>query len=152
MQGIIKNFTLGAIFLLLFQVFLPMSMFAQCTKKSCDEVRQIMKKQEMAWSEGNVEGFMEGYWQSDSLKFIGKRGLTYGWQNTLDNYKKSYPDPAAMGKLTFELLMVEKTGRNSIYVIGKWRLDREKDILEGHFTLLWKKMKGDWVIVADHSS
>ena len=46
---------------------------------------------------------MKGYWVNDSLMFIGK-SVTYGWQKTLDHYKKGYPDTAAMGKLTFNLL------------------------------------------------
>jgi len=115
-------------------------------------IRQIMARQETAWNTGDLAGFMAGYWQSDSLAFIGSRGLTHGWQATLDNYKKSYPDPETMGRLTFTLLSVEQLAPSSAYVIGKWELTRTKGDLSGHFTLLWKKIDGMWVIVADHSS
>ena len=111
-----------------------------------------MSDQEAAWNRADLEGFMDGYWRSDSLRFIGSKGLTYGWQQTLDNYKKTYPDAAAMGTLHFTLLSVEVLSPESAFVIGKWRLVREKDEPSGHFTLLWKKMDGKWVIVADHSS
>ncbi|HLP92538.1 MAG TPA: nuclear transport factor 2 family protein [Saprospiraceae bacterium] len=116
------------------------------------EIRQIMAAQELAWNRFDLEGFMEGYWNSDSLKFIGSRGLTYGWQQTLNNYRKSYATPEAMGKLKFTIISVELLSRKSAFVIGQWRLDRTKDVLNGHYTLLWKKIKGKWVIVADHSS
>lgn len=115
-------------------------------------IRQIMAKQESAWNRADLEGFMEGYWKSDSLRFIGSRGLTFGWQQTLDNYKKSYPDAGTMGTLTFTLLSVEILSGESAFVVGKWHLKREKDDPAGHFTLLWKKVNGVWVIVADHSS
>lgn len=95
---------------------------------------------------------MNGYWESDSLKFIGSRGLTYGWQSTLTNYQHSYPDTAAMGKLTFHILSVEQAGPRSAFVVGQWHLKRTKGNLQGHFSLLWKKLAGKWVIVADHSS
>jgi len=120
--------------------------------KDLKSITNILATQEKAWNNGDLVGFMNGYWQSDSLCFIGKRGLTYGWEATLANYKKSYPDTNAMGKLTFTLLRTEKISNKAYYVIGKWKLTRTNDVLEGHFTLLWKKIKGQWVIVADHSS
>ncbi len=115
-------------------------------------IRDIMAAQELAWNRGDLEAFMEGYWRSDSLRFIGSSGLTYGWQQTLDNYKKGYPDSDAMGKLKFTILSVEQLSKRSAFVIGKWRLARKAGDLSGHYTLLWKKIKGKWVIVADHSS
>lgn len=115
-------------------------------------IRQIMAAQEAAWNRGDLAAFMEGYWQSDSLRFIGSRGLTFGWQTTLDNYRKNYPDPETMGQLKFTIISVEPLAPTSAFVIGKWHLARTKGDLEGHYTLLWRKINGQWVIVADHSS
>ncbi|MBK9283424.1 MAG: nuclear transport factor 2 family protein [Sphingobacteriaceae bacterium] len=114
-------------------------------------VTQHMMAQERAWNEGNIDGFMKHYWKSDSLKFIGKSGITYGWQKTLDNYKKNYPNKAKMGKLVFQILSLEQLSDNSVYIIGSWNLEREEPA-GGHFTLLWKKIQGEWVIVCDHTS
>ena len=115
-------------------------------------IRNTMADQEVAWNKGNLEAFMEGYWKSDSLRFIGSKGLTYGWQQTLDNYKKGYPDADAMGQLKFTILSVEQMADNCAFVVGKWQLARKKGDVSGHYTLLWKKIMGRWVIVADHSS
>jgi ketosteroid isomerase-like protein len=115
-------------------------------------IRAVLDEQVMAWNEGNLEKFMEGYWKSDKLQFIGKNGIQYGWQKTLDNYKKSYPDKKAMGVLQFDILTIEKLAENVYWVVGKWKLEREKDTPAGHFSLLWKKIGGKWRIVADHSS
>lgn len=95
---------------------------------------------------------MQGYWKSDELTFIGSRGVTKGWQKTLDNYKKAYPNQESMGKLTFTVLSMEKISKKSVFVIGKWHLKRKIGNIEGHFSLVWKKIKGKWLIVADHSS
>ncbi len=111
-----------------------------------------MGAQEVAWNKGDLEGFMQGYLHSDSLCFIGSRGLTRGWDQTLANYKKGYATREAMGTLTFTIISVDQLSKKSAFVIGKWHLKREKDELSGHYTLLWKKIKGKWVIVADHSS
>lgn len=115
-------------------------------------IEELMKAQEAAWNFGDIETFMQSYWKSDSLRFIGKRGLQMGWQNTLDNYKKSYPDQAAMGRLAFENLDIDRLDSDHAFVIGRWTLYRAVDTLGGHYSLLWKKINNKWVIVADHSS
>lgn len=124
-----------------------------CSKSPSQEkeILAVMNMQEKVWSEGNIEQFMQGYWQSDSLMFVGKNGIKYGWQTTLDNYKKSYPDKAAMGKLEFEIIKLEVNG-NTAYMLGKWSLIREEDNPNGHFALYWKKINGTWVITIDHTS
>ncbi|MFZ6051502.1 YybH family protein [Halocola ammonii] len=116
------------------------------------EINRLMTEQEEAWSSGDLEAFMQHYWQSDSLAFIGRSGVNHGWQTTLDNYRKSYPDKAAMGKLTFDNLSIEKLSSTHAYVIGKWNLERSQGDLSGHYSLVWKKIEGEWKIVSDHSS
>jgi hypothetical protein len=86
------------------------------------------------------------------MRFNGKSGITNGWNQTLANYQRGYPDKAAMGKLEFTILKVEGLGKKAAHVTGAWKLIREKDTPGGYFTLLWKKINGEWVIVADHSS
>jgi ketosteroid isomerase-like protein len=115
-------------------------------------IRKVLQTQENAWNKGQLENFMKGYWENDSLMFIGKSGITYGWQKTLDNYKKSYPDTAAMGKLAFTLIQLKPISPDYYFIVGKWHLQRSMGNVEGHFTLLFKKINGEWVIIADHSS
>lgn len=117
------------------------------------EVEKKMKAQEKAWNKGNLDDFMKPYWHNDSLVFIGKNGLTYGWQQTLDNYKKSYSSKDLMGTLQFENKIIRMLGDNTIQVIGKWTLTRPKEgNLSGHYSLIWQIKDGDWVIISDHSS
>lgn len=95
----------------LFLLFVALfSFFNFSYAQSQDEtiIRSEIEKQRLAWNRGDIEGFMNGYWQSDSLMFIGKSGVTYGWKNTLGNYKRGYPDTAAMGKLDFNILRLKK--------------------------------------------
>lgn len=115
-------------------------------------IRAALEEQRIAWNTGNLERFMGTYWQSDSLMFIGKSGVTYGWQHTLENYKKGYPDTAAMGKLDFNILEVKRLSAFYFFVVGKWYLTRSIGNVGGHFTLLFRKVKNKWVIIADHSS
>lgn len=125
--------------------------FSQYSKDE-KEIRDLLARQTEAWNGGNIDAFMKGYWESDSLLFIGKSGVTHGYQNTLANYKKGYSDTAKMGKLFFDLLEVRKLSAEYYWVVGKWFLKRSVGDIGGHYTLLFRKIKGRWAIVADHSS
>jgi hypothetical protein len=136
--------------LLLLVLFTFLMLEAQ--DKNAQKILGILEKQDAAWNRGDIDAFMEGYWESDSLKFIGKSGVTYGYTNTLNNYKKGYPDTAAMGKLSFHIIKVEKLSTRYYSVVGKWFLKRSIGDVGGHYTLLFRRIKGKWVIVQDHSS
>lgn len=127
-------------------------MGSQAQSKNETTIRNILNEQTRAWNNGDINDFMNGYWENDSLMFIGKTGVTYGWTNTLNNYKKGYPDTAAMGKLTFTLLAVKRLSKRHYHVVGKWFLKRSIGDVGGHYTLLFQKINGRWVIIADHSS
>ncbi len=133
-----------------FLFFISLSAFAQ--NKDEQQILQALDIQKNAWNSGDLNRFMDTYWKNDSLMFIGKTGVTYGWQNTLNNYKKGYPDTAAMGKLNFDILHVKRLSVLYFSVVGKWHLTRSIGNMGGHFTLLFKKIKNKWLIVTDHSS
>ncbi|HEY1021702.1 MAG TPA: nuclear transport factor 2 family protein [Flavisolibacter sp.] len=136
--------------LLLFFVLTSLVSAAQSGEE--DQIKKLLLTQTESWNRGDLEGFMQTYWKSDSLMFIGKNGVKWGWQETLDNYKRGYPDTAAMGKLSFHILVVKKLSPDYYYVVGKWMLKRTIGDLSGHYNLLLRKIKGQWMIVADHSS
>ena len=115
-------------------------------------ILEVLKKQTAAWNRGNLDAFMVGYWQNDSLLFIGKSGITYGYQKTLENYKRGYGDTARMGVFTSTILHMKKLAADSYFIIGKWHLKISIGYASGHYSLVLRKIKGQWVIVADHSS
>ena len=137
------------VFILVLSIF-SFSAFAQNKDEAL--ILTTLDQQKNAWNNGNLEQFMQPYWKSDSLMFIGKSGITYGWQNTLNNYKKNYPDTTTMGKLQFDILHVKRLSVLYYSVVGKWYLTRSIGNVGGHFTLLFKKIKDKWLIVSDHSS
>tara|TARA_B100000900_G_C20534172_1_gene697627 strand:- start:781 stop:1233 length:453 start_codon:yes stop_codon:yes gene_type:complete len=113
-----------------------------------------MAAQESSWNNGDLDAFMLPYWKSDSLMFIGKSGITKGWNKTLLNYKKSYSNKDEMGNLNFENIDYKIIDNKSVLITGKWLLIRNNELgnLSGYYTLLWKKLNDSWVIVYDHSS
>ena len=116
------------------------------------EILKVMTDQQTAWDNGNIDGYMQGYWKNDSLLFIGSKGPTYGWQKTLDNYKKSYPNKEKMGILEFSDIQVKILGKKHAYVFGKWKLVRTNDSPNGIYTLIFEKFKDGWKIISDHTN
>jgi len=116
------------------------------------EILGLFDKQVEAWNEGNLGSFMQTYWNSEELVFVGSRGPTYGWQATLDSYKRGYPDKKTMGHLNFKILNISKIDRNTVFAIGRFELTREVGDAAGYFTLVIQKKNGEWKIISDHSS
>ncbi len=131
-------------------VVFAINLYAQ--RSQSDLILKLLEDQRQAWNRGDINEYMQGYNQSDSLLFVGKSGPQYGWNNTLENYKKSYPSKSAMGYLSFDIKEIKMISADHAFVLGAWHLKREKDEPKGYFTLLVKKIKGQWKVITDHSS
>ncbi|MFZ9242796.1 MAG: YybH family protein [Sediminibacterium sp.] len=136
--------------LLLTGIIISLSSMAQTKDEQI--IRKMLGDQISFWNKGDIPGFMQGYWENDSLVFIGKNGPTYGYNNTLRNYQKNYPNKDYMGVLNFDILSVQAIEKDHFFVIGKFMLQRKVGDASGHFTLIFKRINGIWKIVSDHSS
>lgn len=116
-----------------------------------ESIRNVLKIQSEAWNKGDIDGFMKYYWKSEELSFVGKNGVSKGWQKVYDNYKKGYPNQEAMGILTFDQLVLEPLSPKAYMVTGSWHLQK-KEQAGGWFTLIFKKFKKEWLIIYDHTS
>lgn len=140
---------------ILFTLLFSLAASAQSAKQVLEvktAIRSVMDTQVTAWNNGDVEGFMRGYWNSSELAFVSGANVTRGWQPTLDRYKKNYDSRAKMGTLTFSDLEITVLSKDAAVVLGTWSLAREKDNPHGKFTLVFRKFKDGWRIVMDHTS
>ncbi len=115
-------------------------------------VLAILRDQQSAWNDGDIERFMQHYWKSDRLTFSSTGKTTRGWDNTLANYRRRYPSVEKMGKTRFENLEVFPLGENAALVLGQWFLSRQPDPLQGNFSVVFQQIEGRWVIIHDHTS
>lgn len=116
-----------------------------------EAIRKVMADQQEAWNNYDLEGFMQGYWKSEDLKFYGSGGVTYGWNNTLERYKKGYPSKEHTGTLKFVIKEISNIDSASYYVLGEYHLDRSMGNADGIFMIIFKKIGGQWKIIADTS-
>ncbi|UCE93195.1 MAG: DUF4440 domain-containing protein [Flavobacteriaceae bacterium] len=120
-------------------------------KDEKDAIRKVMADQQEAWNNYDLEGFMQGYWKSEELKFYGSNGVTYGWNNTLARYKKAYPSKDYSGTLKFVINDISKISKDAYYVMGEYHLERSVGNADGIFMIIFKKIKGKWKIISDTS-
>ena len=119
-------------------------------------VRALLATQQADWNRADIDAFMRGYWNDPSIRFAGGDGFRYGWQATIDRYRRTYPNAAAMGRLDFDLLEVRELSTSVVYVFGQWRLTRsiesDSNAPHGLFTLIVEMKDGRWVVTRDHTS
>ena len=137
--------------LLVFMVSLFNCQNQSTEKEEKDAILNILETQKAAWSNGNIDIFMEGYWKDDALKFYGSSGVTYGWDITQERYKKNYPTKEHMGTLDFKINDISKINNDAYYVMGEYFLTRTVGNANGIFMIIFKRINGEWKIIADTS-
>ena len=131
-----------------------------CTKKAntnlsaedYKSIKVVLDSQVSAWNKGDIKTFMKGYWNSDSLRFIGRKGVRFSYKSVESNYLKNYNSIEKMGHLSFDsLLFTQISGENKIAnVTGQWEITGANNA-GGFFSLLFKKVEDDWKIIVDHT-
>ena len=137
-------------------IFLLFTFFLEGqTKVSTEDsisISQILKHQEKAWNEGDIDKFMQGYLKSDNIVFTGSNGSIYGWEETKKRYLNKYSNRTLMGSLKFRIIDFQKLSNNIIQMQGSFYLKRKIDDSKGFFSLIWKKEDEKWYIISDHTS
>lgn len=117
-----------------------------------ENVGKLLSDQVKAWNRGDIEGFMKGYWNSDSTIFVSGGNLSRGYNQLLARYKKTYDTREKMGKLDFTDLAIRTISSRAAIVTGVFRLYRSNDQPWGRFTLVVEKKPEGWRITHDHTS
>lgn len=128
------------------------------------QVGELLARQAAAWTAGDLDGFCSVY--ADDALFVSPAGQTRGRQAVLERYRKRYPDRAAMGALTLEVVEarplsgVEVTplgdavpGRvHALSVAARWTLRyAEREPATGLTLLVLRRERAGWRIVQDAS-
>jgi ketosteroid isomerase-like protein len=116
------------------------------------EIDSVLSAQVAAWNRGDIAGYMEGYWKSDSLLFTSGGNARRGWRETFEAYAARYDTREKMGTLAFSGLEHHLLAPGAAWVCGRWELGRAGDRPGGVFTVVLKKFPEGWKIVHDHTS
>ena len=134
---------------------------AQGAKSEEAAIKTVLEAQVAAWNRADITAFMASYEDSPETTFVGTTSVNKGFQPILERYKKGYTNKEQMGTLTFKdldirLLPTAAGVTEYAVVTGRFHLERTergsaaKD--DGIFSQVWRKGKGGWKIVLDHTS
>ena len=144
-----KTFSIAFVFLIITSA----NSYSQTLKeKDSLKILNVLEQQRIAWNDNNINEFMKGYLKSDKLVFSGSNGPVFGWNFVKDRYLKKYSTKELMGDLSFEINNLFSLSRKVAILLGKFNLQRKNEKLSGYFTLIFKKINGNWYIVSDHTS
>ena len=145
----LKTFTITFVFLIITSA----NSYSQTLKeKDSLKILNVLEQQRIAWNDNNINKFMQGYLKSDKLVFSGSNGPVFGWNFVKDRYLKKYSTKELMGDLSFEINDLFLLTKKVAILLGKFNLQRKNEKLSGYFTLIFKKINGNWYIVSDHTS
>jgi ketosteroid isomerase-like protein len=112
-------------------------------------ITALLEAQDAAWNRGDIDAFMKGYWRSPQLRFASGGNVTRGWDETNARYKRVYATPDLMGRLSTSDYEIVILSPDAAIAHGAWRLDRPGDRPSGLYTLVMRKIGGEWLIVSD---
>jgi len=140
-------------YLLFFLIISITSIYSQNIKEADSlKILNVLETQRIAWNNFDIDEFMQGYLKSDKLVFSGSSGPVYGWDFVKDRYLNTYSSNELMGYLDFEINDLFLITKKVAILLGKFNIKRDNENLSGYFTLVFKKIKGNWYIVSDHTS
>ena len=116
------------------------------------EIDSVLSAQAAAWNRGDIAGYMEGYWKSDSLLFTSGGRARRGWKETYETYAARYDTREKMGTLAFSDMEFHSLAPGAAWVFGRWELERAGDRPGGVFTIVLRKFPEGWRVVHDHTS
>ena len=145
----LKTLSISIVFLIITSA----NSYSQTLKeKDSLKILNVLEQQRIAWNDNNINEFMKGYLKSDKLVFCVSNGPVFGWNFVKDRYLKTYSTKELMGDLSFEINNLFSLSRKVAILLGKFNLQRKNEKLSGYFTLIFKKINGNWYIVSDHTS
>ncbi|MBT3202000.1 MAG: nuclear transport factor 2 family protein [Phycisphaerales bacterium] len=113
------------------------------------DIMLVINQQAKDWNAGDFEAFMKGYHNSEDIRFAHPKGITRGWQGVLDAYKKN----PKRSRLKFSDIDITPLASDAALVFGRFHNYVEDNSYKtGLFTLLMKRIDGQWKAVHDHSS
>ncbi len=115
-------------------------------------IHASLMAQAAAWNDGDLTGFMDGYWKSDNLKFVSGVNITKGWDATMKRYRERYAGGEGLGRLGFENVDVKMVTDDVAVATGRFSLARADGVSSGVFSLVMRRDGGAWRIVHDHTS
>ncbi len=128
------------------------------------EIEALLDAQGEDWNRGDLEAFTSIY--SDNCLYLSTSGMVEGREALLQRYRNRYPDEAARGRLTLDIIeirpafvtvrsvlpVLQSSDIGGVSVAARWTLSYpDRDASTGFTLLVFRRIRGKWRIVHDAS-
>lgn len=127
----------------------PISTGQTAKQSEVGQIEALLMAQDKAWNVGDIDAFMDGYWDSPELRFASGGTVARGWDETNRRYHERYNTPEKMGRLTTTDYEIALLAPDVAVAHGRWRLDVAEGAPSGLYTLILRKIDGQWKIASD---
>jgi hypothetical protein len=119
--------------------------------KDVKKIMKVIELEELYWTKGDIEAYVSLYAPLDSTRMILSKGAVYGKDSILAFYKKYWPKER-MGTLDLDVESLERLSKNYYYITGYFHVKYQNGKkIDGRYSGLMKKIKGQWYLYTDHS-
>jgi hypothetical protein len=118
-------------------------------------VLAVLEAGAVAWSRGDLAGFMAIYEPGDGTVYANRDGVVRGYRAIHDMYVARFGAGRDLGRLAFDLVAAQPLGADHVQGVGRYRLARadfEGGEASGYFTVVLRRTPAGWRIVSDHAS
>lgn len=112
-----------------------------------DAVRATVMAQAAAWNDGDLAGFMNGFWNSPDFTLISGTTVTKGWSETYKRYREGYGESGDLGRLVYSDVDVKMIAEDTASVVGRFAYRRGAASSAGAMTLVLRRIEGAWRVV-----
>ena len=113
-----------------------------------------MQDSAVAWSKGDLDGFMSGYENSADTTYVTGSKVVIGYDAIRAMYRARFGAGRDMGLLSMTMSSVRSLGADYAIGLGRYALRRPglTQPLSGVYTLVFHRTDQGWKIVSDHTS
>ncbi len=116
-------------------------------------VQAILEASADAWNRGDLEGFVSDYADDSTTTFVSGGRVRYGFDWIRGNYAPRFQPGALRDSLRFENVDARALGREYLLATARFVLFRADSVTaSGPFTLVLRRIGGQWKIVHDHTA
>ncbi len=106
-----------------------------------------------AWNRGDLGSFVSDYADDSTTTFMSRSQVQYGFDWIRNNYAPRFEPGVQRDSLRFESVAARALGSDHLLATARFVLLHADSVTaSGPFTLVLKRVGGEWKIIHDHTS